>query len=302
MEKIRFIFIGIVVVIILLYAIPNPDKTFNDLYEGEDASAEKLRQFRQQPLKTIAVNGERWNYLVTGTGTRTILFLHGMSGAYDIWFQQIEALQADYRIISVTYPPVSDLHILAQGILSILDEEKTEKVLVVGSSLGGYVAQYLVARHSDRIEKAVFGNTFPPNTIIKDEYGNLARIIPLLPEWVVMYVFRQNIRTKAYPASGYHTLTKAYLLEQNYGRGKKKQLLARLHCVMNYFELPDQPPVPILIIASDNDNVVPPSLTSSMYAVYPTASTYRFPDAGHFPYLNRPEEYTRVLKNFFATP
>lgn len=302
MEKIRFIFIGIVVVFILLYAIPNPDKTFNDLYEGEDASAEKLRQFRQQPLKTIAVNGETLNYLVTGSGTRTILFLHGMGGAYDIWFQQIEKLQTDYRIISVTYPPVRDLHSLAQGILSILDEEKTEKVLVVGSSLGGYVAQYLVARHSDRIEKAVFGNTFPPNTVIKDEYGNLARIIPLLPEGVVMYVYRQNILTKAYPASGYHALTNAYLLEQNYGPGKKKQLLARLHCVMDYFDPADRLPFPVLIIASDNDNVVPDTLAASLYDVYPTASTYRFPDAGHFPYLNRPEEYTRVLKDFFATP
>ncbi len=65
------------------------------------------------------------------------MFLHGMGGSYDIWFQQIDWFKNRYRIISPEYPPVHTLEELAAGIIKILESEHTEKVVVIGSSLGG---------------------------------------------------------------------------------------------------------------------------------------------------------------------
>ena len=70
-----------------------------------------------------------------------------MTGAYDIWWQQMEALQDEYRVISVTYPAVDSLEEMEQAVMAILEAEGVEHFYVVGSSLGGYFAQYLVARH-----------------------------------------------------------------------------------------------------------------------------------------------------------
>lgn len=298
MKKRYWILLMFVIAVGIGYLIPNPTKSIDELYKGNSIVIKPLVQLRQLPLRTLAVNGMEWEYLVVGAGTKTILFLHGMGGAYDIWFQQINALQNDYSIISVTYPPAGSLKELAAGIMAILDREQVEKVNVVGSSLGGYLTQYLVAHHPTRIEKAVYGNTFPPNTLIREQYGSLVKLIPYLPEWLVMAVFRRNI-TKVYLASGGDELTRAYLMEQNYGPGKKRQLLARLKCVMDVFTpAASDNPVPVLIISSDNDNVVPMQLSSVMNQVYPNTRTHTFSGAGHFPYLNRPHEFTGVIRSF----
>jgi pimeloyl-ACP methyl ester carboxylesterase len=96
-------------------------------------------------------DGKTWAYLSVGVGSETILLLHGMAGAYDIWWQVIEALRDRFKIISVTYPPVDSIEGLRRGILAILEKEAVSTCHVVGSSLGGDVTQYLVHKNPEII-------------------------------------------------------------------------------------------------------------------------------------------------------
>ena len=107
-----------------------------------------LLAFRKSnPPNYIKIRNTPWETLVTGSGEETILFLHGLAGAYDIWWQQILALRDRFRVIAVTCPPHGNLPSLAEGILAILNHEQVEKTNLVGSSFGGYLAQYLAARY-----------------------------------------------------------------------------------------------------------------------------------------------------------
>ena len=290
----------VIVILILVYFIPNPKKHFRELYKGNDDIADKLERFRKYPLKSIKKDGRTWQYIDTGNGGETILFLHGMGGAYDIWFQQIEALKKDFRIISVTYSAVNSLEEMAAGITGILDAEGIDKVHVVGSSLGGYIAQFLLKNHGDRLEKIVLSNTFPPNTLFRRQNEGLGRIISWLPEWLLMRTFRENLKAKVVPASGDNPLVEAYLLEQDYGLMSKKQFIGRFHCVMQYFEPLSSGNHPVLIIESDNDPLVPKVLHDSLKMLYPHAQVHTFPDQGHFPYLSAPDEYTQWLYKFLG--
>lgn len=161
----------LIVVLVGVYLYPVPRVPFEELYAKVDAdTVASLKAFREaHPLQTLNVDGVQWTYLALGQGDETILFLHGMTGAYDIWWQQMEALQGRYRVISVTYPPLDSLGALEQGVMAILEEEGVDHFYVVGSSLGGYFAQYLVTRHPTMIRGAVFANTFPPNEIIAEK-------------------------------------------------------------------------------------------------------------------------------------
>jgi predicted esterase YcpF (UPF0227 family) len=47
-------------------------------------------------------------------------------------------------VISVTYPAVEGLDEMEQAVMAILEAEERRTFHVVGSSLGGYFAQYLV--------------------------------------------------------------------------------------------------------------------------------------------------------------
>ena len=105
-KRIWFITVVLLVVILGVYFYPTPRKSFDELYAKVDAdTVASLRDFRRaHPVRTLNLHGVKWDYLSLGEGPETILFLHGMTGAYDIWWQQMEALQDRYRVISVTYP------------------------------------------------------------------------------------------------------------------------------------------------------------------------------------------------------
>ena len=289
-----------------LYLYPGPRASFDALYAAVDAeTAASLRAFRETyPVRTLEVGGVGWEYLTLGEASETILFLHGMTGAYDIWWQQMESLQPSYRVVSVTYPAAGSLEQMEQAVMAILDAEGIDRVHVVGSSLGGYLAQFLVARHPERIESAVFANTFPPNDLIAEQNRMVGALLPYLPEWLVMNVLRGSLRDSVYPASGYSELVLAFGLEQTYGRMTKAQVLGRYRCVVERFDAPDAEAlgIPVLIIESDNDPLVEGTLREQLKATYPSAEVRTLPGGGHFPYLSEAEYYTGLLLDFIKTP
>ncbi len=297
--------IGLVLVlgIGLFYVWPPPHASFATIYAGVSPDrVQALQSFRQaHPPHQIRVDGKTWEYLVAGEGPQTIVFLHGMTGYHDIWWQQIQGLEDRYRILSITYPPVSTLEAMARGIMTVLEQENVTSFTVVGTSLGGYLAQYLMAQFPERIERAVFSNTFPPNDIIEAKNSGQARLLTILPEWVVRRVFLGNFQRSIYPTSGYDAFTLAMLNEIGYQRVTKAHLLARYDCIVQKFT-PASAEIPVLIIESDNDPLVELALREQLKATYPQAQVYSFHEAGHFPYLNHPEEYTRLLAAFLDQP
>ncbi|GAB4502784.1 MAG: hypothetical protein Fur0035_23400 [Anaerolineales bacterium] len=284
-----------------IYLWPNPRPAFDELYAKVPAEkAAALQAFRAAyPPSHLTVNGVEWEYLATGQGQETIVFLHGMTGSYDIWWQQIEALRGDYRIISVTYPAVNSLAEMENGLLAILDHEGVTRFDVVGSSLGGYFAQYLVSKHTDRIEKAVFANTFAPNDLLKQQNGTIGSLIPYLPEWLVMKVLRGSFANSIYPASGNDELTLAFLNEISAGRVNKAQVFGRYQCVVEKFAPPLNLTLPIMIIQASNDPLVEATLRGQLLATYPAAKVVTV-DNGHFPYLATPDFYSETLRSFFT--
>jgi maspardin len=290
--------------LLVLYYLWRRPVSWARLYAAVDpAPRESLHRFRQaHPARQIEVNGLTWPYVVVGKGEQTILFLHGLAGSYDIWWQQMVALQDRYRLVSVTYGPADSLAAMADGLLAILDAHQIEQVNVVGSSLGGYLAQYLLAAHPDRIARAVLANTFPPNEVIAQTYRLPTALLPYVPEWLVMAVMRASYRQRIYPTSDSSELVLAFLREISYGGFSKADINGRYQAVTEPFTPAATADlnIPLLIIEADNDPLVPPQLRQQLRQTYPEAAVYTFAGGGHFPYLNRPDNYTQILDNFFG--
>ena len=260
-----------------------------------------LEIFRSShPPQSITIERETWEYLATGQGEETILFLHGMTGAYDIWWQQINALQDRYRIVSVTYPAVHSLANLARGILGILEHENIVRVNLAGSSLGGYLAQYLVSQYPNLIQRVCFGNTFPPNALIARQNRGIGMLLPFLPESVVLSSVRKNIKESIYPAANQSELVLAFLLELLNGRMGKAQFVARFHCVIERFSVPNLQSlgIPTMIVESDNDPLVAEVLREQLKTTYPSAILRTLHHVGHFAYLNEAETYTGLIQDW----
>lgn len=301
--KNALIVIGILLVLIFIFYLNvSKSQSFTDLYGKEDTISNALKEIRKLPVKKIKSKGVEWTYLKTGSGEQTILFLHGMAGSYDIWWQQINYFKDKYQIISVTYPPVDNLNQMANAIMEIIDNEHIAKVIMVGSSLGGYFAQYLTANYPERIEKVVFANTFPPNDEIKQDNANKEVFFKAAPEWLMMWLLRSGLSASIIPAANNSPVLKAYLTEQYSGKMTKEQFIARYYCVIDKFTVEPTEYIPKMIIESDNDPLVSKNLREKLIKLYPEAEVVTLHNVGHFPYINIADKYNTLLEKFFTEP
>ncbi|MET8465849.1 alpha/beta fold hydrolase [Micromonospora zamorensis] len=56
--------------------------------------------------------------------------------------------------------------------------------------------------------------------------------------------------------------------------------------------------MPTLVIAGTHDRLVPPRHSAALADLLPSARFVELPHAGHYPYLERPDEFHRLLRSF----
>ena len=303
MRSIKKFLLLLILLITIIYLIPVSSSDFFKSYTKNDKASESLKELQSKPLKTIEIDSVNWNYYSEGNGNKTILFLHGMVGAYDLWWQQIEEFEKNYKVISYTLPEnINSLEKTSAGILKILEKEGVDKFYAVGTSMGGYIAQYLVKIIPGRIEKVVFGNTFPPNDLIIKENAEKSKIIPLLPEVIFSKLGENKLTTELVPAAKNSALLNAFLPSLP---SSKKQFINRYAIVIDRFSATPEKyeikRIPKLIIESDNDPLISPELREQIKNLYPYAEVFTFHNEGHIPLINAATEYNRVLHDFFLT-
>ncbi len=277
-------------------------KLFNHCYARvEEATRQSLQDFhaRYEP-RFSEHDGIAWHYVALGQGVDPVVFLSGAIGTYYIWWQQLLALGASFRTISISYPPEPSLAGLHAGLETILAREGIDRFHIVGSSMGGYLAQYIASKQPDRLLSATFANTFVPTKTFLPAAPLLRLAIHLLPLSWIHSIFRVVSRYRLVPTGGHSALLEAYLMEMSYIGLSKTDALARINVVNQRFEPPlvTDLPFPILIIDSNNDPLIRPSARRAMHDLYPSTHRLTLEASGHFPYLSRPERYTDILFEF----
>ena len=105
----------------------------------------------------------------TGGAGPPVLLMHGYTSTIALWQDQVPVFSPDYRLIRMdlrghgesegTGMEGYSFAALAGDALAVLDQEGVERAMIVGHSMGGMVAQELLARHADRVRAAVFSST-----------------------------------------------------------------------------------------------------------------------------------------------
>lgn len=294
---------GIALIIISLYLFPREVKSFeqiaNQLPDLPATALTNYQQFKNNPnfqMKTVESFGRTYQYRIGGSG-KPLLLLHGMGGTSDFWWQQFIHYQNQFTVIAPTYPAVNTLEELSAGILAILDKEGLTDVTVLGTSLGGYLAQYLTAQNPNRFSKVILSNTFPPNNILsaKNRWQGLA--LRIAPEWLVWKIYKGGLEKMVIPASNHSPLVALFTLSLAYGEMSQAQLIGRYECVMEKFEPPSLT-MPVMILESDNDPLVPAEVRELLIKQYPNAKVETLHQVGHFPYLSDAALFHKAVDSF----
>ena len=261
----------------------------NPLITARDAFA------AQFPERRIALNGRDWGYVEAGQGPALVL-IPGTLGRGDIFWQQIAALSDRLHVIAVTYPETGGIEAWAGDLAALLDHLGLASASVLGSSLGGYLAQYFAATHPTRTDRLFAANTLHSVAGTADKMP-YALDLDAAPIADLRAGFGQGLGQWAEAHPDQADLVELLMGEVG-GRIPQAELRMRLKALKTAPELPDLalPQEQLFTIEADDDPLIPPEMRTAVRARVDPAAAYRFTWGGHFPYVVRPEAYTALLE------
>ena len=114
----------------------------------------------EQILQTNKGKVIYWRSELWDAGKDTIFFLHGLTADHSMFDEQITVFTKDYNILTWDTPAhgksrpfaTFDFGDTSDYIKSILDQHSVDKVILVGQSLGGFLAQSFIKRYPDGVK------------------------------------------------------------------------------------------------------------------------------------------------------
>jgi maspardin len=257
---------------------------------------------QRRTIKRYKVAGLTWGVIETHPkkpakkDAPALLFLPGTLGTAEIFGNQIEALADRVRVVSVTYPMCGNAAKLADGVAGLMERLEIPRVVVAGSSLGGFVAQWLAARHPLRIAALVIGNSLWNPAVLKlteIQREQLVRLAPAEHRAIVL----DSVRSWPETETVFSELKK-FLIECGTKLLSAQTLKARVLAVQLSPAIPklQLPAAKILVLDCADDPLIPRAVQDDLVNHYPGAEHVRLPTGGHYPYLTCPDEYTAVIE------
>lgn len=261
-----------------------------------------LQLTRELPLREVVIAEKKWTYISTGHGDYSILFIRGVGASVDIWWQQIVAMDRSFRIIALDYPAEPSPEKIANAINTIIKRERVNKLIIVGNSYGGCIAQWYAARNSNQVTGLVLTNTYLPQASALKRYLHFFKIVKFIPEWLGLILFAKindlelSRLTLEYPqlANYFKNATKKNI--------NKKALQSIFHALNSttIFDTSKLNHIPTLILDSKDDKILEIKLCEELKDKYKWASCRTFETGGHFPFLTQAGKFNVVLLEFIA--
>jgi pimeloyl-ACP methyl ester carboxylesterase len=285
---------------------------------GPDGRSEWLDIDWRQHLRSCTVNGSRVNYVEMGQGP-PLVFVHGLSGCWQNWLENIPHFARRHRVIAIDLPgfgeselPQEDISIPGYGrfVDAFLAEIGVERAAVVGNSMGGFVAAEVAVSHPARVEKLVLVSAAGVITVRPAELTvakRMARLVQFGGARVLArrqsMVRRRRMRSMIlYGIVRHPELLQPELVYEVASGGGKPGFMDAFQAILDYDFSDRLPEVerPTLIVWGRNDRIVPVGGADRYEQLIPNSRREIFEDTGHVPMIERPARFNRLLEEFLG--
>jgi len=253
---------------------------------------------------SLRLHGVMVELIERGEG-RQLLFLHPghPSGRLDPKASVLELLSARARVIAPTHPgfgaapaprELTSVDDLAYLYLDLLDALDLQDVVVVGVSLGGWIAAEMAVKSTERISALVLADAVGIKAGDR-EARDIADIYAVTDKQLAELVYADPARMvsnpKTLPESELTLMARSrestgrYAWSPNMHNPKLKGRLHRID-------------VPTLMLWGAADRVVKPEYGRAYAGAIPIARFATIEGAGHFPHLEQPVAFAREVTNF----
>lgn len=268
-------------------------------------------------LRRIELPGSSVNYVELGEG-EPLLFVHGLSGCWQNWLENLPHFARSHRAIALDLPgfgdspmPAWDIDIPAYGRLlhDFCEKLGIERCAgVVGNSMGGFVSTEAVTQQPDRFQRlALVSAAGMTRAQARSEpaalLGRLASMSgPTITRFNRAGLVRPRARYLAFRGLIRHPnrLSPELLYEQVEPAMRSPGFTDALRELVGY-DLRDRAgeiEIPTLVLWGFNDRIVPVQAGLSYHRRIPHSRLEIFERTGHLPQLERPSRFNRVLHEF----
>jgi len=250
---------------------------------------------------------------------RTLIMVHGFAASVHAWRPWVERLGQDLRLIAIDLPGhgltaapqdyVASMDRNAELVGKLADHVGADRFVLAGNSMGGGVSLAFAMKHPERLEGLVLVDAagWPGQ-----RQGGPPGVFSLLSNPVGRF-FLKLFDVRMFVGSG---LKSAYLDEslvtdevmERYadlamGVGHRDILLTQNSQPSARWTPADFAAIaaPTLVLSGEQDNLIPVEDARAIAAAIPGARLVTYPEGGHLPMEQLPDETIRDLRQFLAS-
>jgi pimeloyl-ACP methyl ester carboxylesterase len=269
----------------------------------------------------VTVDGRQVNVIELGSGT-PIVFIHGLSGSWQNWLEQLPVFAREHRVIAFDLPgfgasemPAQKITISGYGrfVNALLDKLGVGSAVVVGNSMGGFIGVELAIRFPERVERLVLVSAAG----LSIEYLRNERALAVLNAvenrlaaysgWLASrsdaLARRPGARRMIFGIVAHRPerLPGPLVAEQVRGSGKPGFVPA-LDALTDYpiRDRLGEIGCPTLIVWGTEDKLVPARDADEFARLIPNSRKVVWPETGHVAMLERPAAFNALLEEFLA--
>ena len=271
----------------------------------------------------VVLHGHELSYLDSGEG-RVVLFIHGILGSQRQWPHLVDKMDDDHRVVvpdlfghGESAKPTGDYSLSAHAatLRDLIDHLGIETVTLVGHSLGGGIAMQFFYLFPERVERLVLvgsgGLGREVNLLLRsatlplaEQVLSVAASAPVLSRVEAIGRGAQKLGWR--PGSDIGAIWRGFTSLGD--RESRKAFLATTRAVIDiggqsisaHDHLEAVLPIPTLIVWGSKDRMIPAWHAIKAQRAVPDCQVELFEGAGHFPHLDDPDRFARVLRHFIA--
>jgi len=253
-------------------------------------------------------------YDVRGRGSPLVLIQGvgvgrwGWEPVADRLARRFQVVTVDNRGIGASDAPTGrySTRMMAEDVLAVLDDAGIERASVVGTSLGGMIAQELVLAHPERVDKLVLVCTIPGGPRSRPMPLGAAYLFASAPfmtsqarlrEFVGKVLGPETLRRRPRIAKRLAARRRAHPQTQSAWRAQ-----TAAGVLFNPLGQQRRITQPTLVVQGTADQVVDPGNASVLAGLLPNARVQRFDGAGHLLYWEEPKRFVRIVTDFLSDP
>ena len=273
-------------------------------------------------IESLTVDGISVRYAVAGRGP-AVLLVHGLASSMITWCCNIGALaDAGFTAIAIDLPGYGDsglpVHLdytpdsAAIFLGAFTRQLGLNRFSIVGSSAGGLIAGLTALKYPGQVEKvALVGSaglgrrlSWPLRLISIPVVGELvyqpkyfgkaavARRLFYRPPDVLDDIYPEMLRVKCLPHASHVMLRSVRSGITLMGLRPELNMLERLRHIR----------APLLTVWGEDDAIIPAAQAEDVRRALPGSAVHTLPECGHWPHMEKPEQFNRILTRFLSRP